>query len=185
MNEPIDELITYADHTQGCMVAAGHDECTCGYDDAEGKAQAAWDALKAENAGLAAECAHYRQALSNMSKIAKRYLYDLDDAYQFAILADAALSAVPSDSPAGVKSEPHLETTMSNVTDEMVNRFLGWKLPRDFMPDAGIAFTAPKHPGHWPIGTNLLTAEQARAMLEHVLSASDQPSAGPLEKGHE
>ena len=47
------------------------------------------------------------------------------------------------------------------------------------------ADTAPKHPGHWPIGTNLLTAEQARAMLEHVLSASDQPSAGPLEKGHE
>ena len=48
MNEPIDELISYADHTQGCMVGAGHDECTCGYDDAEGKAQAAWDALKFE-----------------------------------------------------------------------------------------------------------------------------------------
>ena len=53
MDEPIDELISYADHTHGCMVAAGHDECTCGYDDAEGKAQAAWEALKAENAHLA------------------------------------------------------------------------------------------------------------------------------------
>ena len=111
MDEPIVELISYADHTQGCMVGAGHDECTCGYDDAEGKAQAAWDALKAENAGLAAECAHYRQALSNMSKIAKRYLYDLDDAYQFAILADAALSAVPSDSPADVKTAGQTEAS--------------------------------------------------------------------------
>ncbi len=50
----IDELISYADHTQGCMVAAGHDTCTCGYDDAEAKAIAVYDALKAENARLAA-----------------------------------------------------------------------------------------------------------------------------------
>lgn len=57
MSEALTELITYADHTQGCMVAAGHDKCTCGYDDAEGKAQAAWDALKAENERL-------REALS-------------------------------------------------------------------------------------------------------------------------
>jgi hypothetical protein len=34
------------------MVAAGHDECSCGYDDVEGKAQAAWDALKADNERL-------------------------------------------------------------------------------------------------------------------------------------
>ena len=55
MNEPIDELISYADHTQDCMVAVGHDERTCGYDDAEGKAQAAWEALKAENERLTRE----------------------------------------------------------------------------------------------------------------------------------
>ena len=52
-----------------------------------------YDALKAENARLAA-------ALRSISKGAKRYWYEGDDAYQFAILADAALSAVPSDSPA-------------------------------------------------------------------------------------
>ena len=63
MNEPIDELISYADHTHDCMVSAGHDECTCKYDDAEGKAQAAWDALKAENARLAAALREAREAL--------------------------------------------------------------------------------------------------------------------------
>jgi NTP pyrophosphatase (non-canonical NTP hydrolase) len=68
---------------------------------------------------------------------------------------------------------------------QMVNRFLGWKLPRTFSPDAGIKFTpsngmtreeAYDKPGWWPIGTNLLTADEARAMLEYVL-AHDQDRA--------
>ena len=57
--------------------------------------------------------------------------------------------------------------------DKMVNRFLGWKLPQDFGPDCGINFT-PFHPNGTtrfePVGTNLLTAEQARQMFEHVTS---------------
>lgn len=68
------------------------------------------------------------------------------------------------------------------VTDEMVNRFLAWELPKDFWPDGGVTFTrevgtmdgkrdrADLGPGWWPIGTNILTADQARAMLEHVLA---------------
>lgn len=67
------------------------------------------------------------------------------------------------------------------VTDDMVNRFLSWKLPEDFHPDAGISFNPEfnvewnaKHgkppQRHEPIGTNLLTATQAKAMLEHVLA---------------
>ena len=62
--------------------------------------------------------------------------------------------------------------------DEMVNRFLGWKLPPDFNPDAGISFKPTKpHEGDalgnswWPIGTNLLTADQAREMVKHMLGA--------------
>ena len=67
------------------------------------------------------------------------------------------------------------------VTDEMVTRFLGWKLPEDFQPDCGISFTPHfnvewnakqgKPPQrHEPVGTNLFTATQAKAMLEHVLA---------------
>lgn len=67
------------------------------------------------------------------------------------------------------------------VTEEMVSRFLSWKLPEDFHPDAGISFSPhfnveynaklglpPQR--HDPVGTNLFTATQARAMLEHVLA---------------
>lgn len=69
-----------------------------------------------------------------------------------------------------------------NVTDEMVNRFLMWKLPDDFCPDGGVSFSrkvgtfdgerdrAEMGPSWWPVGTNLLSAEQAKAMLEHVLT---------------
>lgn len=60
---------------------------------------------------------------------------------------------------------------MMKVTDEMVTRFLGWSLPKDFMPDGGIKFTPVNHPNSWPVGTNVLTADQARQMLEHVLGA--------------
>lgn len=72
--------------------------------------------------------------------------------------------------------------------DAMVNRFLGWKLPADFNPDCGITFkrthsdTAPWGPQkNEPVGTNLLNAEQARAMLEHVLDVTFIPEWSLLE----
>lgn len=57
----------------------------------------------------------------------------------------------------------------------LVDRFLMWKLPEDFSPDAGISFKAafnehlPVPMKHEPIGTNLLDARQAEAMLRYVL----------------
>jgi hypothetical protein len=67
----------------------------------------------------------------------------------------------------------------------MVNRFLGWKLPEQFYPDCGITFTHNEtwgpYPNNWPIGTNLLTADQAKGMFEYVLqdliSTPTPPSA--------
>ena len=57
----------------------------------------------------------------------------------------------------------------------MANRFLGWKLPVDFAPDAGIKFDPHINPGceynherQGPVGTNLLTASQAEAMIRHI-----------------
>jgi hypothetical protein len=64
------------------------------------------------------------------------------------------------------------------VTDDMVSRFLTWRLPDDFSPDCGVSF-ARVHPNgvtrYEPVGTNLLTAAQAKAMLEHVLGAGQGP----------
>lgn len=63
------------------------------------------------------------------------------------------------------------------VTEDMVARFLTWKLPPDFWPDGNVCFNdAAARAGSWPVGTNLLTAVQARAMLEHVLGV---PAAEP------
>ncbi len=61
------------------------------------------------------------------------------------------------------------------VTDEMVDRFLSWPLPKSVCAD-GCA-THPDYP-HPRSGTNLLTAIEARAMLEHVMSDKASPSAG-------
>jgi len=62
----------------------------------------------------------------------------------------------------------------------MVDRFLGWRLPENFSPDAGISFKAEYNieynaarglppARHQPIGTNLLDAAQAEAMVRHLI----------------
>lgn len=70
---------------------------------------------------------------------------------------------------------------------QMVDRFLRWKLPADFSPDAGISFKPtfndhlPTPCRHEPTGTNLFTAAQAEAMVRHILgrmtSASERVTA--------
>lgn len=71
-----------------------------------------------------------------------------------------------------------------NVTDEMVQRFLCWRLPDTFAPDCYISFDREglKKMGngsHWPTGTNLLNDPEARAMLKHVLRDHAAAAAQP------
>lgn len=60
----------------------------------------------------------------------------------------------------------------------LVDRFLGWKLPADFSPDAGISFTPHKHQldgvWAWPEGTNLFSREQATKMVEYIMNVSQE-----------
>jgi len=51
---------------------------------------------------------------------------------------------------------------MTIKLDELVNRLLTWPVPADVYPDG-----TPGQPGR--SGTNLLTAQQAKGMLTHVL----------------
>lgn len=64
------------------------------------------------------------------------------------------------------------------VTDSvkaMVDRFLSWKLPENFNPDGGVTFDRVANLGtehqyyREPIGTNLLDATQAEAMVRHMI----------------
>ena len=63
----------------------------------------------------------------------------------------------------------------------MVEQFLRWKLPENFNPDGGITFApayrngTPQGGKHEPVGTNLLTYQQADAMVRAMLV--DLPTA--------
>ena len=69
---------------------------------------------------------------------------------------------------------------LTKTIDELVNRFLRWKLPKGFSPDGGISFKRiPDFPelnkGEYePVGTNLFTADQAKEMFEYLLD--DEPT---------
>ncbi len=63
----------------------------------------------------------------------------------------------------------------------MVERFLQWRLPENFNPDAGISFTpnygvgGPYAGKHQPSGTNLFDYTQAQAMVRHMIEEMPQP----------
>ena len=56
------------------------------------------------------------------------------------------------------------------VNDAMVSRFLTWPVPADVYPD-GVSGKDGR------TGTNLMTAQQARKMLEHVVRSDDDVPA--------
>ena len=99
------------------------------------------------------------------------------EVYAGAFGAHYIACADPNKLPVGAKFYLHPAAPVGvGVPDvkAMVDRFLRWPLPDDFAPDCGINFKrAPDARGYapsWPIGTNLLTAAQAEAMLRHVLA---------------
>jgi hypothetical protein len=70
------------------------------------------------------------------------------------------------------------------MTDEqikyMVDRFLMWKLPKNFRPDGGISVKRPNYAPEvvWePVGTNLLDAQQAEEMVRHMIEGMLSPNA--------
>lgn len=71
----------------------------------------------------------------------------------------------------------------------MVDRFLGWRLPEDFNPDGGVSFKRtfndhlPQPMKNQPIGTNLLDANQAEAMVRYMIEGlpREEPNFDELE----
>lgn len=54
----------------------------------------------------------------------------------------------------------------------LVDRFLNWRLPKDFRPDAGISYKRPNYAPEvdaTPSGTNLFSADQATEMVRHMI----------------
>ena len=63
-----------------------------------------------------------------------------------------------------------------DVLSTLVDRFLAWPLPETFNPDGGITFEplgnkgTPQEYRRTPTGTNLLTGEETKQMIEHLLT---------------
>jgi hypothetical protein len=89
------------------------------------------------------------------------------------------------------------ENTKPTITDaqvkHMLNRFLTWRLPENFNPDGGIIFRKIRNANtdyearNEPVGTNLLDATQAEAMIRYLIEdmpreAIAHPQAAPKEK---
>lgn len=78
-----------------------------------------------------------------------------------------------------------------NQIKHMVERFLSWKLPEDFNPDAGISFQpkfnvgTPYEMSHNPTGTNLFDYTQAQAMVRHMLEGLPASLTRPESSGDE
>jgi hypothetical protein len=107
-------------------------------------------------------------------------------------------SAVPASSgdgdictrydPTALVQQTRLRDQIEDVCEEqikhMVNRFLGWRLPKPWNPDNGISYARPNY-AHapadhdWPVGTNLFDATQAEAMVRYMLDGMPHRSAVP------
>lgn len=75
-----------------------------------------------------------------------------------------------------------------NQIKHMVERFLGWRLPESFNPDAGISFKSEfnehtAHPmKHEPTGTNLFDYGQAEEMIRHMLEGLPEAGIGVVNR---
>lgn len=88
----------------------------------------------------------------------------------------------PADIEDNIASEHYFTASdaIAPDTDKMASRFLSWSLPSTFNPDCGISFDGRKDDEwnknkSWPIGTNLLTANEARSMFDHATGREDVP----------
>lgn len=83
----------------------------------------------------------------------------------------------------GTKMNAEMKRTLDAGIKNMVDRFLSWKLPKDFNPDAGISFDKG-YGEKWgmPNGTNLFDATQAEAMIRHLVNVPEEEVTQPTEK---
>lgn len=113
--------------------------------------------------------ADYIKANGSSTLRDKRWIESLDRDIENLGRAIEGLGRAPIPESFYKTALPHPTPTM----DEMVNRFLQWRLPPAFNPDCGISFNSEgldPNTHQWPVGTNLFGADEAKAMIEHILS---------------
>jgi len=90
--------------------------------------------------------------------------------------SQAACNAANAIVASGIAVRPNEEGDREELIEKMAQRFLLWKLPDNFNPDAGITFEPDYNVGtnyqgkHEPIGTNLLGYDQAIELVRYMLA---------------
>jgi len=103
---------------------------------------------------------------------------------QLAYIKTVGEGAVYSDTDHGcdiaLYAHPLKSDVLEDVIKAAVERFLCWKLPEDFSPDGGVSFDRAYEydSPHWPVGTNILTAEQAEQMFMECLAPIEPQPEG-------
>ena len=114
------------------------------------------------------------QPVARSEAVAGARIRHIDGAVVYDLVLTPAGELLPDGLHQFYTTPPAQSRAVSDVR-AVVDRFLGWKLPDDFAPDAGITFTPSTFPHAWPIGTNLFTAAQAEQMFRYVLAAAPSP----------
>lgn len=88
----------------------------------------------------------------------------------------------PTPEAEGIEETHSTREVEEKLVKHLTDRFLGWRLPKDFHPDGGIMFmdvydNGTEQGGKFePTGTNLFTAEQAKEMFRFLLEHGDGTS---------
>lgn len=81
------------------------------------------------------------------------------------------------------RQESFARSRNKELVKKIVDRFLAWRFPDDICPDGGLSFT-PEINGHKyePIGTNLLSEEQAIEMIDDIIGRDKLYTQADLDK---
>jgi hypothetical protein len=90
---------------------------------------------------------------------------DDNDNVNVSVISSEILPLIPLQTALVPAEDEDFLPTKNKTIETMVANFLKWELPEDFSPDGGITFSKSDS---MPVGTNLLTYEQAKNMIEFI-----------------
>ena len=112
-------------------------------------------------------------SMTNLRAAIARVRADMPDWHDTELHAAMTIVCAAAERAATPVAMRHVTGREEAIT-HAVSRFLQWELPRTFGPDCGISFDGRKPDQwnpvrQWPVGTNLFTADEARAMFDYCL----------------
>ena len=137
--------------------------------------------------GDAREAAAVARIESALTEASPRWRYDsVGEELDPVLAAELTIRRLARDASAAYAGHHDEQAAGRADAVSMAQRFLRWRLPVTFAPDAGISFDRSycEKWATWPTGTNLFTADEAADMMRFVLETSPvgaPPAQQPLD----